>query len=215
MAQEELLNWIRDGLKKGRSKEDITKSLKEAGHSDSQIRKAFDETASAKAPQKGKNLLPGIVAGVIIVATIVAFVLNSDLLGPKTPETPPSVDLGRFNVLVDEGWELMVDDNFEDAAVKFTEATEVNPNDPYGFGSLGWVLLGQDKNAEAEEAFLQVRALDPTTPYGYLGLAVVYHRQDRLEEAKEMASTGVGIATEQYIDWVLQWDSGFRSLLSP
>ncbi len=217
MANDDLIQWITSGKKKGVSSADLKKSLKDAGYTENKIAAAFEKAGVKNVPVKaggGSSKLPVILVGIVIIALVVVFALNGL---PGTPDTGDDdgggIDFELWQSHMDTGIESFEQDLFEEASIEFRKATEVNPFQSEGFGYLGWALLKQDRNLEAQEAFLKVKELDDTTAYGYLGLAVAYHKQGELDKAKGQAEIASTIATESQLDFVRSFDADFDELL--
>lgn len=99
MAKEELLKWITSGIEKGIPASDLRKSLKDAGYSDDKINKAFKEAGTSESPQavqKGRALLPLIIAVVIVLSAALAWHLI-----PREAETAYVVDMSTVGCMLD------------------------------------------------------------------------------------------------------------------
>ena len=86
--------------------------------------------------------------------------------------------------LADEGWRLWQEQKLNDAADKFQQSVQINPNGTNAWNGLGWAKFNSGKSAEAENAFLKALDLDHDYAGSLNGLGQVYLSQGKYDEAE-------------------------------
>ena len=76
--------------------------------------------------------------------------------------------------LSQEGWTLWQQQKFADAAAKFDQAVELDPDAANAWNGLGWALFNSGEAEPAEKAFLKCVELEPKHPAGLNGLGQLY-----------------------------------------
>jgi Flp pilus assembly protein TadD len=78
--------------------------------------------------------------------------------------------------IYDQGDKLKDEGTLEEAAAKFQEALEADPNYALAHSALGVVCGKLGRHEEAIEHALRVCELEPQDPFSYTALSVIYQR---------------------------------------
>jgi TolA-binding protein len=84
----------------------------------------------------------------------------------------------------DEGMRLYKEKRYEDAATKFTEASNLQPASALFANNVGFVYYRMERYDDAAKWFLRTIALDPNRAVAYLNLGDAYVNEQKNAEAK-------------------------------
>jgi peptidoglycan/xylan/chitin deacetylase (PgdA/CDA1 family)/tetratricopeptide (TPR) repeat protein len=98
-----------------------------------------------------------------------------------TPPQPPDT-AAAFN---DEGMRLYKEKRYSEAAVKFSEASNLQPTNALFANNTGFAYYRMKQYDDAEKWFQKTIALDPKRAVAYLNLADAYLDQQKKPEAKD------------------------------
>ncbi len=111
----------------------------------------------------------------ILTAALIASVLGC---AGKNPE-----QLKQANMSYDLGANLLNKGDYPDAIQQLSNATRLNPDDPYSFNALGLAYYGEGMKGPSEDAFKKAIALNAKYSDAYNNLGVLYLSESRWSDA--------------------------------
>jgi Flp pilus assembly protein TadD len=103
---------------------------------------------------------------------------------PATQESEVAIDLERAETLSAEGWSLWNKQEFFDAAKRFEQATQANPDLANAWNGLGWSRFNAGMPIQAEKAFVKCLELQPNHAAALNGLGWIHFSRREYDEAE-------------------------------
>lgn len=97
-----------------------------------------------------------------------------------------AVDYDNFWKYMDDGWFMVRNGKFEEAAKELEKAVAINPSSADGHSKLGYAYKKTGNSAAAEKEFLKAISLNDKEYYARIHLGLTYYYDERKEEALEL-----------------------------
>jgi len=165
-----------DAIKLNGELEKLRAQMREEQRKNEELRKKL-ETAEAQLKQGAQ---PGSTASG--AATGGASASAGSTPAQSGPPTPPPDPAAVSN---DEGMRLYKEKSYADAAAKFTEASNLQPNNALFANNAGFAFYRLEQYDAAVKWFLQAITLDPKRAIAYLNLGDAYLALQKKAEAKD------------------------------